>query len=295
MKKEIFRGIGTALVTPMNERGVDYDALARLVDFQLDGGVDALIVCATTGEAPTLTDEEHIETIRFVVRRVDGRIPVIAGTGSNYTDHAVEMSVKARNVGADGLLCVTPYYNKCTQKGLVQSFYKIADATELPMIVYSVPSRTGVKIMPETCLELSKHPNIVGIKEATGDMSTVVDIRARCGEDFAVWSGNDDIMVPILAMGGSGCISVFSNIMPREAVEICAKFFSGDVAGAAALQCKFKPLMDALFCEVNPIPVKAALEAMGMIDGYMRLPLTPMEDVHRERLLALMRAEGLRV
>ncbi len=293
MDREIFRGIGTALVTPMNESGVDYDALARLLDYQIEGGVDALIVCATTGEAPTLTDEEHIDVIKFVVDRVSGRVPVIAGTGSNYTDHAVEMSVKAKAAGADALLCVTPYYNKCTQKGLVQSFYRIADATDLPMIVYSVPSRTGVKIMPDTCVELSRHPNIVGIKEATGDMATVVEIRAKCGDSFAVWSGNDDITIPLMAMGGSGCISVFSNIMPKAAVEMVRKFDAGDVKGAAALQCRYKPLMDALFSEVNPIPVKAALHEMGLIEDCLRLPLTPMEPEHRAKLISLMRAEGL--
>ena len=232
MKNTVFRGVGTALVTPMNEKGVDYDAMARLLDFQLTGGVDALIVCATTGEAPTLTDEEHIKAIRFAVERVHGRVPVIAGTGSNYTDHAVEMSVKAWKAGADGLLCVTPYYNKCTQKGLVQSFYAIADATDLPMIVYSVPSRTGVKILPDTCVELAKHPNIVGIKEATGDMATVVEIRSKA-PDFAVWSGNDDIAVPLMSVGGQGCISVFSNIMPREAHEMCALALGGDFTAAA--------------------------------------------------------------
>ena len=293
MEREIFRGIGTALVTPMNESGVDYDALARLLDYQLEGGVDALIVCATTGEAPTLTDEEHIDVIEYCVDRVAGRVPVIAGTGSNYTDHAVEMSVKAQKVGADALLCVTPYYNKCTQKGLVQSFYKIADATDLPMIVYSVPGRTGMKIMPDTCVELAKHPKIAGIKEATGDMATVVEIRAKCGDSFAVWSGNDDITVPMMAMGGSGCISVLSNIMPRQAVEMVRKFDAGDIRGAAELQCKYKALIDALFSEVNPIPVKAALAEMGIIQDYLRLPLTPMEPEHRAKLTALMRAHGL--
>lgn len=294
MKNTIFRGVGTALVTPMNEKGVDYDAMARLLDFQLEGGVDALIVCATTGEAPTLTDEEHIDTIHFAVEHVRGRVPIIAGTGSNYTDHAVEMSVKAQKAGADGLLCVTPYYNKCTQKGLIQSFYAIADATDLPMIVYSVPSRTGVKIMPDTCVELARHPHIVGIKEATGDMATVVEIRAKA-PDFAVWSGNDDIAVPLMSVGGQGCISVFSNIMPREAHEMCALALKGDFAAAAQLQCRYKALMDALFMEVNPIPVKAALAAMGIIENRLRLPLTPMEDEHREKLLTLMRKEGLKV
>lgn len=295
MKKELFRGVGTALVTPMNARGVDYEAMARLVDFQIEGGVDALIVCATTGEAPTLTDEEHIETIRFVAERTAGRIPVIAGTGSNYTDHAVEMSVKARDAGADGLLCVTPYYNKCTQRGLVQSFYKIADATDLPMIVYSVPGRTGVKVMPDTCVELAKHPNIVGIKEATGDLATVVEIAAKCGDSFSIWSGNDDITVPVMSVGGLGCISVLANILPRQTHEMCALALKGDFGAAAKMQLRYKALIDALFSEVNPIPVKAALSAMGMMEDYLRLPLTPMEDAHRERLYELMRREGLSV
>ncbi len=295
MKKEIFRGAGTALVTPMNARGVDFEAMERLIEFQLRGGVDALIIAATTGEGPTLSDAEHVETIRFAVEKVAGRVPVIAGTGSNDTDYAVELSVKAAKAGADGLLCVTPYYNKCTQRGLVQSFYKVADATDLPMIVYSVPSRTGVKVLPDTCVELARHPNIVGIKEATGDLGTVVEIAAKCGDDFHIWSGNDDIAVPIMSVGGRGVISVLSNIMPRQTHEMCALALSGDFAAAAKLQLRYKALIDALFSEVNPIPVKAALSAMGIIEDYLRLPLTPMEDAHRARLLELMRAEGLEV
>lgn len=295
MKKALFRGAGTALVTPMNENGVDYDALARLIDFQIDGGVDALVICATTGEGPTLTDEEHVETIRFAVEKTAGRVPVVAGTGSNDTAYAVELSVKAKRVGADGLLCVTPYYNKCTQNGLVQSFYKIADATDLPMIIYSVPGRTGVKVLPDTCVKLSRHPNIIGIKEATGDLATVVEIAAKCGEDFYIWSGNDDITVPMMSVGGIGCISVLSNILPRQTHEMCALALRGDFAGAAKMQLRYKALIDALFSEVNPIPVKAALAAMGMIEDYLRLPLTPMEEPHRERLLELMRAEGMKV
>ena len=295
MKRTIFKGIGTALVTPMTENGPDYAAMERLLEIQLQGGVDALIVCATTGEAPTLTDEEHIDMIKFVAEYVKGRIPVIAGTGSNYTDHAVDMSIMARDVGADGLLCVTPYYNKCTQEGLVASFTKIADATELPMIVYNVPSRTGVTIKPDTYVKLAEHPNIVGIKEAGGDISAVVETMSKCGDNINMYSGNDDQIVPIMSMGGIGCISVLSNILPKAAKEITDKFFAGDIAGAAAAQCRPKPLMDALFCEVNPIPVKAALEAMGVIDGFMRLPLTPMTAANREKLLELMRKEGLKV
>ena len=294
MKNPIFRGIGTALVTPMTEAGqVDYAALERLVDHQLKGGIDALIVCATTGEAPTLQDDEHIEVIRRVAQQVAGKIPVIAGTGSNYTDHAVEMSIKARDAGANGLLCVTPYYNKCTQRGLFESFTKIADATELPMIVYNVPGRTGVNIQPATYEKLADHPRIVGIKEANGDISSVVDTMARCGHKIDMYSGNDDQIVPILSMGGIGCISVLSNILPAETREICTRWFAGDAAGAAALQLRYKPLVDALFSEVNPIPVKAALAAMGLCGETARLPLTPMEDATRANLLRQMEKVGI--
>lgn len=295
MKKTIFKGIGTALVTPMTEKGLDYAAMERLLELQLEGGVDALIVCATTGEAPTLTDEEHIDMIKFVAEYVKGRIPVVAGTGSNYTDHAVDMSIMARDVGADALLCVTPYYNKCTQDGLVASFTKIADATELPMIVYNVPSRTGVTIKPDTYVKLSQHERIVAIKEAGGDISAVVETMSKCGDKIDMYSGNDDQIVPIMSMGGIGCISVLSNILPKAAKEITDKFFAGDIAGAAAAQCRLKPLTDALFCETNPIPVKAALEAMGVIDGYLRLPLTRMTEANRGKLLELMSREGLKV
>ena len=296
MKNPIFKGIGTALVTPMTESGqVDYAAVERLVDFQLQGGIDALIVCATTGEAPTLQDDEHIEMIRFVAEQVGGKIPVIAGTGSNYTDHAVEMSIKARDVGANGLLCVTPYYNKCTQRGLIESYTKIANATELPVIVYNVPGRTGVNIQPATYEKLADHPRIVGIKEANGDISSVVATMARCGHKIDMYSGNDDQIVPILSMGGIGCISVLSNILPAETREICTRWFAGDAAGAAALQLKYKPLVDALFSEVNPIPVKAALAAMGLCGETARLPLTPMEDATRQNLLRQMEAVGINV
>lgn len=296
MKNPIFKGIGTALITPMTEAGqIDYTAMERLVAYQLEGNIDALIVCATTGEAPTLQDDEHIEVIRFVAEQVGGKIPVIAGTGSNYTDHAVEMSIKARDAGANGLLCVTPYYNKCTQRGLVESFTKIADATELPMIVYNVPGRTGVNIQPATYAKLAEHPRIVGIKEANGDISSVVDTMARCGDKIDMYSGNDDQIVPILSMGGIGCISVLSNLLPAQTREICTRWFAGDVAGAAALQLRYKPLVDALFSEVNPIPAKAAMAAMGMCGETARLPLTPMEEAARANLLRQMEAVGIEV
>ena len=296
MKAPIFKGIGTAIITPMTPEGkLDYAAMERLVQRQLDANIDALIVCATTGEAPTLTDEEHIETVRFVASMAKGKTPVIAGTGSNFTDHAVEMSIKARDVGADGLLCVTPYYNKCTQRGLIESYTKIADATELPMIVYNVPGRTGVNIKPATYEKLADHPRIVGIKEANGDISSVVDTMTRCGDKIDMYSGNDDQIVPILSMGGIGCISVLSNVVPAETRQICKLWFEGDVAGAAKLQMKYKPLIDALFSEVNPIPVKAAMGALGLCSDYARLPLTKMEADTYENLLTQMRKVGLEV
>lgn len=296
MKNPIFKGIGTALITPMTPEGaIDYAAMERLVQRQLDAGIDALIVCATTGEAPTLKDDEHIEIIRFVANMAKGKAPIIAGTGSNYTDHAVDMSIMARDAGADGLLCVTPYYNKCTQRGLIESYTKIADATELPMIVYNVPGRTGVNIKPATYEVLADHPRIVGIKEANGDLSSVVDTMARCGHKIDMYSGNDDQIVPIMSMGGIGCISVLSNVLPAETKKISDSWFAGDVAEAARLQMYYKPLVDALFSEVNPIPAKAAMAALGLCSDYARLPLTPMEDATRQNLLKCMREVGLSV
>ena len=296
MKNPIFKGIGTALITPMTETGaIDYAAMERMVQRQLDANIDALIVCATTGEAPTLHDDEHIEIIRFVAQMAKGKTPVIAGTGSNFTEHAVDMSIKARDVGADGLLCVTPYYNKCTQRGLIESYTAIADATELPMIVYNVPGRTGVNIKPATYEVLADHPKIVGIKEANGDIGSVVDTMARCGHKIDMYSGNDDQIVPILSMGGIGCISVLSNVVPAETKAMADKWFAGDVAGAAQLQLKYKPLVDALFSEVNPIPAKAAMAALGLCGDYARLPLTRMEEATKANLLKCMREVGLEV
>ena len=289
MKNPIFKGIGTAIITPMKENGdIDYGALERLVQLQLEANIDALIVCATTGEAPTLKDDEHIETIRFVAELAKGKTPIIAGTGSNYTDHAVDMSIMARDVGADGLLCVTPYYNKCTQQGLYENFTTIANATELPMIVYNVPGRTGVNIKPQTYARLAEHPRIVGIKEANGDISSVVETMALCGDKIDMYSGNDDQIVPIMSMGGIGCISVLSNLLPAQTKQICELWFKGDTAGAAALQMKYKPLIDALFSEVNPIPIKAALAAVGLCTDYARLPLTRMEAATYKNLLKCM-------
>ncbi len=295
MKKEVFRGIGTAMITPMTEKGVDYAAMERLIERQIEAKIDALIICATTGEAPTLTDEEHIELIRFSAEKAAGRVPIVAGTGSNYTDHAVEMSKMARDAGADALLCVTPYYNKCTQRGLVESYTAIADATDLPLIVYNVPGRTGVNIRPETYEKLAAHPNICGIKEANGDISSVVETMRRVSGRLSMYSGNDDQIVPIMSMGGVGCISVLSNLIPAETREIATRFFAGDVKGAAELQMKYKPLIDALFCEVNPIPAKAAMHLMGLASDYARLPLTRMEPANLERLRNAMREVGIEV
>ena len=259
----IFRGVATAIITPTNANGVDYEAFGRLIDWQIAEGINAIVVCGTTGENPTLSDEEHKECIRFCVERVNHRVPVIAGTGSNDTAHAIEMTKYACSVGADAILVVTPYYNKATQKGLVAMFNAIADASTVPMIVYNVPSRTGVGIEPATYAELAKHPRIAAIKEANGNISKIVETAALLDGALDIYSGNDDQIVPILSMGGLGVISVLSNVMPRKTVEMCDRWFAGDVKGAAELQKELLPLTNALFCEVNPIPVKAALAAMG--------------------------------
>ena len=295
MRQPIFKGIATALITPFRDGQVDYEAMGRLIDWQIESGINALVICGTSGEGPTLTDAEHRECIRFAVERAAGRVPIIAGTGSNDTAYAISLTKYACEVGADAMLVVTPYYNKATQSGLVASFNAIADASTKPLIVYNVPSRTGCGIKPETYARMAEHKNIAAIKEANGDISSVVATRALVGDRLDIYSGNDDQIVPILSMGGMGCISVLSNVLPRETVEICDRFFAGDVAGAAALQCKYLPLINALFCEVNPIPVKAAMAAMGFCENSLRLPLTPMEDAHRQVLLACMRDQGVKV
>ena len=295
MRQPIFKGIATALITPFRDGQVDYEAMGRLIDWQIDSGINALVICGTSGEGPTLTDEEHRECIRFAVERAAGRVPIIAGTGSNDTAYAISLTKFACEVGADAMLVVTPYYNKATQNGLVASFKAIADASTKPLIVYNVPSRTGCGIKPETYARMAEHENIAAIKEANGDISSVVATRALVGDRLDIYSGNDDQIVPILSMGGMGCISVLSNVLPKETVEICDRFFAGDVKGAADLQCKYLPLINALFCEVNPIPVKAAMAAMGFCENSPRLPLTPMEEAHYQVLLQCMRDQGVNV
>ena len=285
----IFRGVATALITPLNESGVDFDAFGRLIDWQIEEGINALVIAGTTGEGSTLTDEEHREAIRFAVERSAGRVPIIAGTGSNDTAYAIDLSRYACEVGADALLVVTPYYNKATQKGLIAMYTAIADASTKPLILY----RTGVGIEPSTYAALAAHPNIAAIKEANGNISKIVETAALVGDKLDIYSGNDDQVVPILSVGGMGVISVLSNIMPRKTVEMCDRWFAGDAAGAAALQKELLPLMNALFCEVNPIPVKAAMAAMGWCENYVRLPLTPMEEDHWQKLRALMAQQGL--
>ena len=293
MKKTVFTGAATAIITPLNANGIDYESFGRLIDWQLASGIDAIVVVGTTGEGSTLTNEEHESAIRFCVERVAGRVPVIAGTGSNDTAYAIELSRFACDAGADALLLVSPYYNKATQKGLIASFTAIADAVDKPCILYNVPSRTGCNILPATAAALADHPNIVGIKEASGNISQIAELAALVGDKMDIYSGNDDQIVPVLSLGGKGVISVLSNVMPKETVDICRLFESGKIAESRELQLKLLPLINALFCEVNPIPVKAALAAMGYCDNYVRLPLTPMESNNEIKLLSLMREQNL--
>jgi len=289
----IFRGVATAIVTPMNANGVDYENFGRLIDWQIESGINALVIAGTTGEGSTLSDEEHREVLRFAYERIAGRVPAVAGTGSNDTAYAIELTKFACELGYEGMLVVTPYYNKATQKGLIQMFTAIADASTKPIILYNVPSRTGVNIEPATYAALADHPNIAAIKEASGNISKVVETAALVGDKLDIYSGNDDQIVPIMSVGGQGVISVLSNVVPAETVEMCNRFFNGDVAGAAALQFELLPLTHALFSEVNPIPVKAAVAAMGYGENYLRLPLTPMEDANWTKLAAIMRARGI--
>jgi len=292
-KETVFRGVATALITPSTEAGVDYPALGRLIDWQIEEGVNALVIAATTGEGTTLSDEEHREVLRYSAQRIAGRVPMIAGTGSNDTAYAVSLTKYACEVGADACLVVTPYYNKATQNGLAKMFTTIADASTKPLILYNVPSRTGVNIEPSTYAAVADHPMIAGIKEANGNISKIVETAALVGDRLDIYSGNDDQIVPILSMGGKGVISVLSNVAPKLTVEICERWFRGDTAGSAELQCRLLPLINALFCEVNPIPVKAGMAAMGWCENFVRLPLTPMESAHEARLLELMREQGL--
>jgi len=295
MKKTIFEGMATALITPLDENGVNYEEFGKLIDWQIDEGIDALVICGTTGEGSTLTDEEHKEAIRFAVERANKRVPIIAGTGSNDAAYALELTSFACEVGVDGVLVVTPYYNKATQNGLIELFTKIADVSTAPVILYDVPSRTGVSIEPKTVATLSKHPNIVAIKAACGNISKIAEVAALCGDEIAIYSGNDDQVVPIMSLGGKGCISVLSNLVPKQASLMCKKFFDGDIKGACSMQLEFLPLINALFSEVNPIPVKAAMAKMGFCKDYLRLPLTSMEEAHREVLFAEMRKVGINI
>lgn len=293
MKNTVFTGAATAIITPFRNGQIDYEAFARLINWQVEQGIDAIVVCGTTGEASTLTDEEHREAIRFAVETVNGRVPVIAGTGSNDTAYAIELTQYACEVGADAILLVTPYYNKATQKGLIASFTAVADVSTKPIILYNVPSRTGCNILPATAAALAEHPNIVAIKEASGNISQIAELASLVRGKMDIYSGNDDQIVPVLSLGGKGVISVLSNLMPAETSQICHKFLSGDVSGSAEMQLELLPLVNALFCEVNPIPVKAAMAAMGYGENSLRLPLTPMESAHEEMLLALMREQNL--
>lgn len=292
-KQTVFRGAAVAIVTPFCNNVVDYDALGRLIDRQIESSTDAIVICGTTGESSTLTDEEHRECIRYCVERVAGRVPVIAGTGSNDTDYAIELSRYACEVGADALLLVTPYYNKATPKGLIKSFTAVADATDKPIILYNVPSRTGVNITLPVYKELAKHERIVAAKEASGNISAIAELIAECGDSLDVYSGNDDQIVPILSLGGKGVISVLSNVVPREVHDICQLYFDGKTQDSAKLQLKLLKLANALFCEVNPVPVKTAMGLLGLCGDEMRLPLCEMDDANREKLISVMKSYDL--
>ena len=292
-RKPIFTGAASAIITPMNENGVDYENFKKLLNWQIEEGIDALVIAGTSGEGSTLTDEEHREVLKFAVEVVGGRVPVIAGTGSNDTAYAIDLTKFACEVGCDAMLVVTPYYNKATQKGLIKMFYEIADASTKPIILYNVPSRTGVNIEPATYAELAKHPMIQAIKDANGQIDKITETMALCGDKLDLYSGNDDQIVPLMSLGGVGVISVLSNVAPRQTHEICQKFLDGDVEGSRRMQLEALDLVDALFCEVNPIPVKKALNLMGFNVGSLRMPLTEMEEANAQRLEKSMKAYGI--
>ena len=293
MKNTIFTGAATAIITPLNENGIDFDAFGRLIEWQIAEGIDAIVAAGTTGEGSTLTDEEHKSVIKFCVEKVAGRVPVIAGTGSNDIAYAISLTKYACEAGADAMLLVTPYYNKATQNGLIKSFTAVADASTKPCILYNVPSRTGCNITPQTCAVLANPPNIVAIKEASGNISQVAEISRLCGDRLDIYSGNDDQIVPVMSLGGKGVISVLSNLLPRETSQMCHSYLEGNTKASLDMQLKYLPLIDSLFCEVNPIPVKAAMAAMGYCENYLRLPLTEMEDKNEQKLLADMREAGI--
>lgn len=294
MKKKIFTGAATALVTPMHQDGsVNYERVASLVNEQIEAGIDALVLCGTTGEKSTLNYVEHIKVIEVATKAANKRVPIIAGAGSNDTKYSATICNDAISVGADALLMVTPYYNKTSQAGLVAHYTYVADRVSAPIILYNVPSRTGVNMLPETCAELSKHPTIVGLKEANGDVASVVKTKYLCGDELAIYSGNDDQIVPILSVGGDGVISVLSNILPKETHRICSEFIKGNVALARDLQIKYITLINALFSDVNPIPVKEAMEILGMDVGPCRLPLINMSEEKRQALINELRKANL--
>lgn len=287
MKKTVFKGSGVALLTPfINGIDIDYASLDKMLEYQLANHTDAIIICATTGEAPTLNDTEHCNVISHAIKTVNGRIPVVAGTGSNDTNHFLNFTKYAKEAGADAVLAVTPYYNKCSQAGLVKHYEYVADRVDIPMILYNVPSRTGTNILPETCAELAKHPNIVAIKEASGNLSQIAKTIYLCGDDLPVYSGNDDQTVPILSLGGIGTISVLANPMPLETHNICQFWFDGNYEESKNLQLRLLPLIEALFCDVNPIPAKEAMRILGFCDGSVRLPLCELSDSKKELLVS---------
>ena len=295
LKTPLFKGSCTAIVTPFTENGIDYDRLAKNIDFQYENGTTAVVVCGTTGENPTHSEDEHNELVRFTVQASRGRMKVIAGVGSNNTRTALKYAQNARYAGADGILMVTPYYNKSTQKGLIEHFSYVADRVEIPMILYNVPSRTGISISAETYKVLSRHPNINGIKEASGDFSLIAKVRSQCGDDLYIWSGNDDNTVPMMALGALGVISVASNIVPAVTAKLCALCLEGDFTAATELYGKYAKLFSALFIETNPIPVKAAMKLMDMDSGILRLPLVEIGEENLAKLKAVMRDCGLNV
>lgn len=295
MKNTVFTGAATAIVTPMTKDGVDYATYERLIEWQIAEGIDAIVAAGTTGEGPTLTDEEHRELLKFTVDKVAGRVPVIAGTGSNDISYAVDLTKYACEIGADAMLVVTPYYNKATQGGLIKSFTAVADASTKPVILYNVPSRTGCNITAETCAVLAEHKNICAIKEASGNISQVAKIAQLTEGKLDIYSGNDDQIVPVLSLGGKGVISVLSNLLPKETSEMCHSYLRGDVQKSLRMQLDYIELCDALFCEVNPIPVKAAMAAMGYGENYVRLPLTPMEKHNEVKLIEAMKKAGVKL
>ena len=292
-KKAVFTGVATALITPTDENGIDYESFGKLIDWQIEQGINGLVIVATTGEGATLNDEEHKSAIAFASERIAKRVPMIACTGSNDTAYSIELTRYACAHGADGCLVVSPYYNKTTQAGLVASFSAIADASTAPIILYNIPGRTGINIAPETLAKLAEHPNISGVKEANGDISSVAETARLVGDNMHIYSGNDDQVVPILSLGGKGVISVLSNPCPAETVAMVQKWFDGDVKGSMEMQLKYLPFIHALFSEVNPIPVKAAMAAMGFCKDHVRLPLVPMSEAKRENMYSIMRGLGL--